>query len=61
MATPISAKTIDTESKIEYCRIAQMMPKGSPSATPSTTAQKASFSVVGKRVRISSLTDDFVT
>ena len=61
MATPIRANTIETESKTEYWRIAQIMPKGSPNATPSTTAQNDSFSVVGKRVMISSLTEDLVT
>ena len=61
MATPIRARTIVMESKKEYCRMAQMIPKGSPRATPRTTAQKASFSVMGNRAISSSLTGAFVT
>ena len=53
MERPTMANTIVTESKNEYCRIAEIMPKGIPKIIAMSMDRAASLIVAGKADRIS--------
>ena len=50
-----------TESIMEYCLTAEMMPTETPTMAESAVPSKASLSVVGNRLTTSLLTGSFVT
>ncbi|MPN44824.1 hypothetical protein SDC9_192391 [bioreactor metagenome] len=58
--TPTSESAVATLSKMEYCLVAEMIPQTMPMIQASRMLTPASLKVVGKRVRISSVTDSFV-